>query len=459
MVITREDFSGVVINAFAGLGFGKEAPFVEEFPDEMFRDGSDLTPIERNLDKIIYGLTKWEPRVKTKGKTTPQKVTVTGKDYVEAIDNMNNLFLRNLWSDGLPLIPPTEERVNWILRGTDLSPDTDIAKILPRGGIASVKALAICLAMAGGRPEYLPVLIAAVEAFTVPEFRHDWMNTTTGAVFPAVIVNGPIAKQIRINAGYGCLGPRPAYPAGGRIGRAIRLVLMCLGGGIAGINTMSIHGNNRYTNAVIAEDEAGLPPDWKPFSAESRGYAEGTNVVTVLPVNDIDRVMSPAVTTKENMQRCVNEYVQKILCVSQLTRYMGDEGGFVGMALMPRDMAGGFARLGFSRAGVQKLLWEKSITPWATIESVINPTQRQMIMKGNPSVFVEGKPWPITARPENIMVVVNGGAQSDHAAYLRQGGASGYRVISKEVKLPAKVKLDKLLKEAELALGPPSEDP
>jgi hypothetical protein len=112
MVVTRKGFSQVTANAYAGFGFPTEAPTVYEFPMDMFLAGSDLTPIAENIDKIVYGLTKWEPKIKTKGVAAPPKVTVEGKDYREALRNMNRLFLAKMWGDGLPLEPPTEEQVN-----------------------------------------------------------------------------------------------------------------------------------------------------------------------------------------------------------------------------------------------------------------------------------------------------------------------------------------------------------
>ena len=116
----------------------------------MFLAGSDLTPVRENFDKIVYGLTKWTPNVKQKGVVYPaDKITAVGRNYEEAVTNMNLLFLKNLWGDGLPLSPATEERVNWILTGTDLPRDKPIGKITPKGGIATPTTLAISLAMAG----------------------------------------------------------------------------------------------------------------------------------------------------------------------------------------------------------------------------------------------------------------------------------------------------------------------
>lgn len=273
-MVVRTGFTQVVGNAFAGLGFPAEAPIVYEFPMEMFLPDSDLTPIKEHITKIVDALITWQPKVKTKGVFHPPMVNIQGNDYQEAITTMNNLFLKYLWSDGLPLLPATEDRVAWILTGTDLPRDTVIGKITPRGGIATVQDLAVSLAMSGGRPEYLPVLIATVEAISQPEWGLERMNATTSSIYPAVIVNGPIARQIRLNASYGCLGPDPLHPSGGPIGRALRLILQNMGGALPGSGTMAIYGAMRYTNAVFAEDEAGLPSGWKPLSVK-RGFAPG----------------------------------------------------------------------------------------------------------------------------------------------------------------------------------------
>jgi len=183
-VVTRKGFSIIVNSAFAGMGFPADAPYVLEFPLEMFVPGSDLSPIEKNIDKIIFALTKWESKLTDRKNYTPPPIIVEGKDYQEALNNMNLLFLRSQWSDGLPMMPATRERVNWILTGTDMPRNKVLGTMLPRAGIVTVEQIAVSLAMAGGRPEYLPVLIATVEAFLDPATKHEHLQTTTGNNFP-----------------------------------------------------------------------------------------------------------------------------------------------------------------------------------------------------------------------------------------------------------------------------------
>ncbi|MFC1986144.1 hypothetical protein ACFLWC_04030, partial [Chloroflexota bacterium] len=119
VTITRKGFTALVANTFAGMEFPAEAPMTV-YPIEMFIPGSDLTPIEEKMDELIAGLTEWKPKMEGKKVVKPPKIRVEGKDYEEAAANVNKLFLRNMWSEGLPITPPTEAQVNWLLTGTDL---------------------------------------------------------------------------------------------------------------------------------------------------------------------------------------------------------------------------------------------------------------------------------------------------------------------------------------------------
>ena len=136
-----------------------------DFPIDQFLVDSNISPVEARAADFCAGLTNWQPKTTETGMRQPDKIRIEANGYEAATDQMNQLFLRNTWGDGLPVNPPTSERVEWILKGTELPPDYIVGKIMPRGGIATVETIAVSLAMAGGRPEYLPVLIAAVDAF------------------------------------------------------------------------------------------------------------------------------------------------------------------------------------------------------------------------------------------------------------------------------------------------------
>ena len=227
VTVTREDFVDVVRNAASGLGLPADLSMVT-FPIDLFIPDADLTPLSARRQEIYDGLTSWTPELRND--TESATLSVEGRDYEDILFKANNLFILNRWGDGLPLWPASQQRVDWILRGTDLPRDHLLGRFPPRGAYATVEACAIALAMTGGRPEYLSVLIASVEALLDPKARIDQMQATSGATFPVIIVNGPIAKQIRLNSGFGCLGPDPQHPAGASIGRALRQMQQNLGG-------------------------------------------------------------------------------------------------------------------------------------------------------------------------------------------------------------------------------------
>lgn len=450
-MITRKGFSLVVRNAFAGLGFSREAPTLVEFPIDMFLPDSDLSPIADNIDKIIDGLTNWQPEKKEIKIEVPDKITVEGNDYEEALAVMNDMFLANAWGDGLPLFPPTEERVKWILSGAALPPDTVIGKILPRGGIATIETLAVNLAMTGGRPEYLPVLIAAVEAIVDPVVEHQVFNATTCSVYPAVVVNGPVAKQIHLNSSYGCLGPSPFFPAGGVIGRAIRFILLNVGGGIPGEGSMAIYGGPaRYTNIVFAEDEGGIPHDWEPLNVSYFGYPRGTNSVMVYPVAGTCNIVESAVNTTETAISTLYNFA-KMMGVPNWNYWARRERFEAppGILLMARGTAQGLSRYGWSREKVQGFLWENSKVPWSAVKNTSPPHLLEGRCKAARTLRMN-EPWPITSKPENIMIVVAGGDQSGHGYWMQIG--TSFKPSCKKIDLPPK--WDDLVK----GKGPTSEN-
>ncbi|MFH1602283.1 MAG: hypothetical protein ABIH03_00055 [Pseudomonadota bacterium] len=153
-------------------------------------------------------------------------------EVADDLEAFNRLMLERHWSDGLPLIPPTRERVELMLRQTSRAPDEVIGSVAPAFGVATVERIAINAVMAGCYPEYLPVLIAATAAIATPEFNLRGIQATTnpGAVW--LIINGPIAKQLGVNSGGNCLGP--GAWANATLGRALRLIQQNIGGALAG---------------------------------------------------------------------------------------------------------------------------------------------------------------------------------------------------------------------------------
>jgi hypothetical protein len=184
-------------------------------------------------------------------------------------------FLEKEWSDGFPVVTPTGERVQWMLEGTRCDPEEIIGYVPPAGEVMSVHDAATHALMAGCRPEYLPVVIGGMRLVLREEFNMGGVQCTMHGVAPIMIVNGPHAREIGLHGGNGCFGP--GFRANATIGRAVRLLLMNLGGGLAGKASATVFASPiRYT-ACLTENAEHSP--WETL-AVSRGYAADDDVIT-----------------------------------------------------------------------------------------------------------------------------------------------------------------------------------
>jgi hypothetical protein len=198
-------------------------------------------------------------------------------EIAELEDEMEALFDRG-WTDGLPVVPPTEARVLRMLEGTGRAPDEVVAVVPPDLVECTVEKVAVNAVMAGCRPEYLPVVLAAVEAACTDEFNMHGLLATTYFSGPVLVVNGPVTRAIGMNSGVNALGQ--GNRANATIGRALQLVVRNVGGGRPGEVDRATLGNPGKYTFCFAEDEEGSP--WEPLSA-ARGLPAGTSAVTVFP--------------------------------------------------------------------------------------------------------------------------------------------------------------------------------
>ncbi len=192
-------------------------------------------------------------------------------------DELEALFDRG-WTDGLPVVPPTERRVLAMLGGTSRSPDEVVAVVPPDLVECTVEKVAINAVLAGCRPEYLPVVLAALEAACTDEFNMHGLLATTMGTGPVIVVNGPIRKAIGMNSGFNVFGQ--GNRANLSIGRALQLVIRNVGGGRPGEVDRATFGNPGKLSFCFAEDEEGSP--WQPLSVDL-GAAPGTSTVTLFP--------------------------------------------------------------------------------------------------------------------------------------------------------------------------------
>jgi hypothetical protein len=180
------------------------------------------------------------------------------------------------WTDGLPVVPPTERRVMAMLEGTTRAPDEIVAVVPPDLVECTVEKVAVNAVMAGCKPEYLPIVLTAVEAACTDTFNAHGILATTMPVGPVIVVNGPIRRAIGMNTGINVLGP--GNRANSTIGRALQLVIRNVGGGRPGEVDRATFGNPGKIGFCFAEDEEGSP--WQPLSVDF-GAARGTSTVTL----------------------------------------------------------------------------------------------------------------------------------------------------------------------------------
>jgi hypothetical protein len=218
-------------------------------------------------------------------------------ELAELEDEAEALFDRG-WTDGLPVVAPTEARVLRMLDATGRAPDQVVAVVPPDMVECTVEKVAVNAVMAGCRPEYLPVVLAAVEAACTDEFNIHGLLATTYFSGPVVIVNGPVARAIGMNSGVNVLGQ--GNRANATIGRALQLVIRNVGGGRPGEVDRATLGNPGKYTFCFAEDEEGSP--WEPLAVE-RGLAQGTSAVTVFAGEGPRGIVDQASRTADSLAR------------------------------------------------------------------------------------------------------------------------------------------------------------
>lgn len=227
--------------------------------------------IENIIVALTKPLTEEEKSPKRGVEEKPSGVVFKG-----TLAEVNRFFYMQGWTDGLPVIPPTEEMVQEMLTGTDLPRDHVVAKLEPGLGKATVEQIAINAVMAGALPTYMPVLIAGVEALADPVSQFPMHLVSTGSWSPFWVINGSIRKDLEVNSGTGAFSP--GIMANAVIGRAMGLIIQNVAQARKGIEDMGHLGNPERYTMVIAEDEERSP--WSPLHVE-RGLKREDSAVTL----------------------------------------------------------------------------------------------------------------------------------------------------------------------------------
>ena len=260
-------------------GVGMPGLPIAEYPGVPMTDGPDTVraKVEALIEQIVGGLAR-------PAATTPTAAVEPGPRDVAfrgTLDEVQDFFYRNLWTDGLPVMPPTIPRVERFLEFTKRAPGDVIGQLLPENRAATVWSIAVNGVMAGCRPEYMPLLVALVEAIAEPEFRVQDAGSTPGWE-PLVIVSGPVARALDLNYGQGVM--RVGRQANTSVGRFLRLYLR----NVAGLRIPPGAGDKGSIagtfNVALAEDEAAAAAmGWTTFG-QDQGFAREDSVVTVQSV-------------------------------------------------------------------------------------------------------------------------------------------------------------------------------
>ena len=251
------------------------------------------------------------------------------------------------WTDGLPIIPATPRSVQQFVAASGRAADEVIGLLPPRKGRATVEAIAVNAVMAGCRPEYMPVIIAAVEGMLDPSYPLEFMQVTTNPMTPFLLVNGPVRKRLDINCGTGCLGP--GWRANATIGRAIRLVMNNIGGALPGVYSKVSFGSPLRYSYICGENEEENP--WTPFHVD-RGFQRGESTVTVFKASNFCNISGGEGVGPEEILRQI--------ATNMPPMYGGGDGVLL---LLGVNHARALHETGLAKRDIQNRLWEMARLP------------------------------------------------------------------------------------------------
>lgn len=315
------------------------------------------------------------------------------------------LALKNGWTDGLVVAPPTERQVSRIIEYLGRDPKEVVGVVGPRDGVGTIEQIAINCAMAGCAPEHVPVVVAALEAMLEPEFNLHGVQSTTNPCAPLVIVNGPIVAELGFNAGEGAFGG--GSRANACVGRAVRLILWNIGGGVPGQTDMSSQGQPAKYLFCAAENEAASP--WEPLHVE-RGLRRDQSAVTVFACQSPDPLFVPGDAGR------ILKVIASTLPTTGVNMFHTAGQFLLSFGAKPAQE---LARAGLTKADVRRWVWEHARyeVGWLRRSGVLVEGEGHMYYWGHGEESVpdlgrlpDDARLPMVRGPEMIHVAVIGGA-------------------------------------------------
>jgi hypothetical protein len=343
-------------------------------------------------------------------------IKVTGKDFLDASEKLNELFLDNHWADGLPIVPPTPELVKAMEAGTTRSPKEIIGQVAPKNGTATVEKIAINSVMAGAKPEYFPVILAAMEGFLDKHYDLTHVVASTGSFTPVVLVDGPVAQELGFNSGIGMLGN--GWRANSTVGRALQLSLLNLGQTWPQVNFMGLTGRlEAYTFYTFAEDTAKSP--WEPYNV-SQGFQAGDSTVTVSSSGN-PVIFGGGAVAPWTAQGVIDQIATQIRNRGVVWPHAQKH-----ILVLHPDCAVELANHGYTRKSLQEYLYEQTRVPYEKLNKQVSFGQgteeefiRASIADGRirpdrAQIFLDnlkpGGRLPVVQSPDDFHIVVAGGS-------------------------------------------------
>ena len=309
-------------------------------------------------------------------------------------DTIYELFEKHGWGDGLPLVAPTDQRVTEMLSSIEFSPEEVIAVLPPRGGSATYRSVAVNAVMAGCKPEYFPVVVAAVKALGNQKINLRGVNTTTHPVAPLLIVHGEAVEKLGFNSGLGVFGP--GNRANATVGRAVRLVLLHVAGAVPGPGDASTQGQPSKYTYCIAENQKENP--W-----ESYPVTLGVDSESSLTVHCGENPHNFHDMESENIERILDKAASAMTTFGVNNACISGGEWFV--ILCPEHAATAFSQ-GWGREDVSSYLFERARMPAGRFREQFNLLAWADWMNS----LSDDELVPMTQQVENIKVLVSGGA-------------------------------------------------
>jgi hypothetical protein len=380
------------------------------------------------VDQIVRSLTVTPGIAKSETEPEPGDIVFRG-----SFEEVNEYFLQQEWSEGIPIIPPTVEKVRQFLKFTDRSPDEVIGVLFPDKREATIWNVAVNGVMAGCRPEYMPVLVAIIEAMADPSFGQEHLGHTPGTEI-LITINGPVIKDLKFNYEQGAL--RVGFQANTSIGRFWRMYMRNVAGFLPHKTDKATFGGT--WRVVLAENEDACKEiGWQPMSVD-QGFQTGDNVITINSCTSTDSIFSIGGTDPEKILLKVG---RRLVDINLYLFGLASLGrGIRPQVILSPALAGVLAKGGFSKKRVKEYWYQNARFAAGRREELSRETLCESVaLEKLPRLYCEStdpdRMVPLVEKPEDFLITVSGDPNRDNCFICGQNGFIGYPV-SKKIDLP-----------------------